>query len=100
MRRWLYIFSRPVKGMALSFTLAACTHVPPETKTITVKEAVPITCVSKIPAEPDLPDTDAKLAALDARADLVGIAKAYRVGRALRDAFIAEQAAALQGCGE
>ena len=74
--------------------LCACT-TPGQVRVEMVPVAVPISCIPKLGQKPDFPDSDAAIMAAD---NIIDLAKLYRAGRALRQAWIAEQAAALKAC--
>jgi len=72
---------------------------PPEPHVITVDvpRIVQRPCRDQRPPASEYPDTDDKLAAIEA-GDYEGLSKAYRAGRDLRDARLAVDDVQIKGC--
>jgi len=82
---------------ALSLLLSACATNTPEPRIETRDVPIPVAvqCRPKLSPKPAFPDSDAAIAQTS---DVFDLAKLYRAGRALREAWIAELEAALKGC--
>jgi hypothetical protein len=84
-----------MKRLLICLLLAGCATQAPVIKTVTVDVPIPVKCAPDVGADPAYPDTDAAILAED---NIIGLAKMYRAGRALRIAREAELKAALKGC--
>lgn len=76
-------------------SLSACATPAPIVKTVEVRVPTPVSCVPKLGPRPDFAAMETRIDQAD---NLIDLAKIYRSGWVLKDAWIAEVEAALSGC--
>jgi hypothetical protein len=84
--------------VALALMAAGCASLPVQAPQppITIEKPIPVSCVPKLGAQPEYPDSDAALKAAPSTFDRI---KLLVAGRLMRIAYQAKLEAALAACG-